>query len=104
MQALAINIKGLKCDAPGCDYIDKTIQPEQYESYLNAPCPKCGASLLTPEDLAMVKLLMASADYVNSVVGPLPDDTPDVRIPIVFNGTGTIRLDLDHLKGAEDQT
>ena len=42
------NISGLKCDNPSCDYSNPDIPFEQYEQFINCPCPKCGQSLLTP--------------------------------------------------------
>ena len=41
---------GLQCDAEGCDWVDKTIPDTDYPKWLNAPCPKCGANVLTQED------------------------------------------------------
>ena len=52
---LDFNINGLRCDAPDCDFIDMDITLDQYPNYLNAPCPKCGANLLTQEDFDIVQ-------------------------------------------------
>lgn len=38
---------GLKCDNPKCDFVDMSIAMENYEAWVNKPCPKCGESLLT---------------------------------------------------------
>ena len=45
-----IKIMGLKCDNPQCDWRDTTIKFAEYPQWLNAPCPKCGANVLTQED------------------------------------------------------
>lgn len=46
MENLAVNIGGLKCDNPDCNYRDDSIKLEQYEDYINEPCPVCGSPLL----------------------------------------------------------
>lgn len=45
-----MKIKGLKCDNPGCNYRDDTILREEYEKYINHPCPLCGHPILTQAD------------------------------------------------------
>ena len=42
-------ISGLKCDNPNCNYKDMSIKVEDYKNWINAPCPRCGESLLTQE-------------------------------------------------------
>jgi len=64
-----IQVGGLKCDAEGCDYTDTDAKMEDYEQYVNAPCPKCGAPLLTEEDMAAVKQMHEMADLINGM-GP----------------------------------
>ena len=49
-----IDVVGLKCDAPDCDYRNDTAKVQDYAKYLDAPCPKCGAPLLTLADLIAV--------------------------------------------------
>jgi hypothetical protein len=62
-----IQVGGLKCDAEGCDYTDTDAKMEDYEQYVNAPCPKCGAPLLTEEDMAAVKQMHEMADLINGM-------------------------------------
>jgi ssDNA-binding Zn-finger/Zn-ribbon topoisomerase 1 len=45
-KAIEYEIKGLKCDNPECDFVDMNIPFEEYESYVNKPCPKCGHPLI----------------------------------------------------------
>jgi hypothetical protein len=65
-----INSKGLKCDAKGCDYRDDSIEGKDYHKWVNAPCPKCGESLLTPKDFAFIKKLERTMLIVNIVCAP----------------------------------
>lgn len=92
MKAIQASIVDLKCDAPGCDYRDDSIQLEEYESYLNAPCPKCGASLLTDADLAAVKAMLATTDWLNSILPEGPDDSPTATMRVNLDGSGIPKL------------
>ena len=44
------NMNGLVCDNPKCDWEDTSIELEDFEKYIDYPYPKCGESILTPED------------------------------------------------------
>lgn len=52
---LGMTSLGLKCDNPSCDYVDTTANIDDYEKYLNMPCPKCGANLFTQADYDVIK-------------------------------------------------
>lgn len=56
-----IEVFGLTCDKPGCDYQDDTPSSE-YKSCINKPCPKCGSSLLTQADYDAVLKMQKIAD------------------------------------------
>ncbi len=90
MQPFELIINGIKCDADGCDYSSPDVPASEFGSYLNRPCPKCGSPLLTDQDLAAIKMLMATVDYGNSMVGCVPDGTEMVNIPIKMDGSGSI--------------
>lgn len=51
MEPILLVDSGLKCDAPNCDWKDESISFDDFEKWLDAPCPKCGSNLLTEEDL-----------------------------------------------------
>lgn len=53
--ALELSIKGIKCDNPNCDYINKDVEFKDYKKWINKPCPKCGANLLTQKILTALK-------------------------------------------------
>src|SRR5262245_33274952 len=60
----------LHCDTPGCGYI--MPEPAVWSADLiGAPCPKCGASLLTQSDYDKVQRLMRFIDLINRIFGPL---------------------------------
>ena len=68
MDPLTINITGLKCDNPNCDYRRDDIPFEAYEGYINAPCPKCGESLLTQADYDECLRMKSAARKVSAIV------------------------------------
>jgi predicted nucleic-acid-binding Zn-ribbon protein len=55
------------CDNPECDY----TFPYSAESektllvFVNMPCPKCGQTLLTPEDYLLSERLMKTVNWFN---------------------------------------
>lgn len=86
---------GIKCDNTSCDFADDTVKFEEYEDWLDKPCPKCGENLLTEEDLAAVIALMEGASIMNEFFGNLDAgivDSPWVKIPLNLNGTGVIEI------------
>lgn len=48
-------INGIKCDTPNCGYSDMTVKSSDYHNWLNKPCPKCSANLLTQKDYDIVQ-------------------------------------------------
>jgi hypothetical protein len=89
VKAIEYESKGLKCDAAGCDYTDPSATFEEYEKYLNAPCPKCGAPLLTEADYHACKAMRAAVDWINSLVPGDFAETEDVqRIKVEMDGSG----------------
>jgi hypothetical protein len=92
MQPFEVQINGIKCDAEGCDYSDPSVAASEYESYLNRPCPKCGASLLTEKDLALVNLVMTTVNWSNAMIGEVPDDMEMMEIQLKMDGSGTFEI------------
>ncbi len=64
---LDMQIRGIKCDNPNCDFVDMTVRFENYEQWLNKPCPKCGANLLTEKDYNTCKMMMKIAGFFNKL-------------------------------------
>jgi len=79
-------ISGLQCDKPGCNYVDPSIKLEDYKSYINYPCPKCGSSLLTQADYDTVQRVIA-------VTESIPHDPNDKTITsFSLDGSGELRI------------
>lgn len=94
-----IIIRGLKCDAAGCNFFDASAAPD--ERSLNRPCPLCGANLLTESDLAAVRLLQYAGHMLNVELGPSEIPGLPIEIPIRMDGTGTIEF-LEPTKESSD--
>ena len=62
------NIYGLKCDNPDCDFVDMSIEYEDYKNWVNKPCPKCGAILLTKFDYEICKQAKMFAKVCNILI------------------------------------
>jgi hypothetical protein len=60
-----LRIGGIKCDS--CDFTDNTVKESDYHSWVNEPCPKCGANLLTEEDYEMSQVLHNAIDFMNTL-------------------------------------
>lgn len=84
--------RGLRCDAAGCDYLDPEVVAD--ESMIGKPCPKCGSTLLTEEDMAAIRLLQYGAHSVNAALGPINEDGKYVAItiPVLMDGSGKIEF------------
>lgn len=62
-----LQLGGIKCDSPQCFYRDEKVKIEEYEQWVNKPCPICGEILLTEDDLNTVKLLAGSISIANKL-------------------------------------
>lgn len=100
-QMITSNIGGLKCDNPKCDYIDDSIKLEQYEEYINHPCPTCGSPLLTQADYDQVQNILR---VMNNMVNGLPHDAvadtangQQAKISFELNGTGDMEMNIEEI-------
>lgn len=95
-QAVTMVATGIKCDNPECDFADFTVTMEDYEQWVNRPCPKCGANLLTEADFKNVQMLMKLATMVNkSVSVENPDESEMVQMHIGMDGTGKMDVSIE---------
>lgn len=101
-KAVELNIKGIKCDH--CDYQEPNVKFEDYEKWLNKPCPKCGANLLTEADLNSLKMLIQLTNAANELF-PSGFDGNDSKTPeldkkvkgiVEMNGTGKMNIKIEN--------
>ncbi len=89
-EAILLNIRGIKCDH--CDYKDETIPAGEYEQWLNKPCPKCGANLLTQEDYDLTIALIGATKILNAVLPKTPKGKKKRKYAIEMDGTGSMTI------------
>lgn len=92
---IEIKAAGLKCDADRCDYIDIGVNLKEYKSWINKPCPKCGANLLTPEDYKQIRLFRILTSIINlfSFLSPFLKGRDMYRMRVHFDGSGKATFD-----------
>ena len=86
------NISGLKCDNPSCDYVNPDIPFEQYEQYVNCPCPKCGQSLLTPQAYKMCLAMKSMGNFITKLTGGAKENDVELRVPLDMDKDGHIGM------------
>lgn len=96
MDMTEINVYGIKCDNPDCDYKNMDVKYEEYPQWLNKKCPDCGENLLTEKDLESTKQLIEMVKIANQIGKDAGLDdlelpkTPKIALPIEMNGTGKV--------------
>jgi hypothetical protein len=89
--AIKMTVAGLKCDAVGCDYRDNTVK-FSYKAYINKPCPKCGANLLTEADAEAAVKIARTVKILNvfyKIFHPIQTLTaPSRKLTMRMNGKG----------------
>ncbi len=86
------NISGLKCDNPSCDYVNPDIPFEQYEQFVNCPCPKCGQSLLTPQAYKMCVAMKNMGNFITKITGGAKENDSELRAPLNMDKDGHIGM------------
>lgn len=99
--AISITAKGIKCDY--CDYKNLEVLREDYEKWLNEPCPKCGENLLTEEDFEALQKIEEEVESLNKwVLEEFMDESSlnneIIVIPIKADGSGSLELDKDNTR------
>ena len=86
-----MRVVGIKCDEPNCDFINRDVQVTEYEDWIDAPCPKCGASLLTQADYDAIMKMKKIVDFINRFPMPRIFGKKD-RVRGEMNGSGKIKF------------
>lgn len=92
--ALEINMSGLKCDNPKCDYVDMSIDFKDYEKWVNVKCPKCGEILLTEADYNNTKFLLAIVNLGNKIFLRGRDGEKHATMTVEMNGSGDMNFNI----------
>lgn len=94
MEALEMKICGIKCDNPKCDYVNMEAKFNEYDKWLNKPCPKCGENLLTEKDYKNTIAIVKIVSTMNNILPKTKSDEKVVTMEIDMNGTGSIDMNI----------
>lgn len=61
---------GIKCDNPECDWRDMSVHASEYSEWVNAPCPRCGANLMTTANYRAFQRLKRVVAVINAIFFP----------------------------------
>lgn len=92
--ALEMKINGLKCDNSECDYIDMSINVDEYEKWVNVKCPKCGEILLTEADHNNTKFLLEIVKLANKMFPKRKDDKEVTTMSVEMDGSGDMKFNI----------
>ena len=91
-----LEISGIKCDS--CDYKDANVCMEDYDKWLNRPCPVCGNNLLTEPDYELVQQLTLFVETQNRNMPANNTNEPMLTATLEMNGSGSIEIENLKLK------
>jgi len=89
---LTFDIGGLKCETPGCDFVEPTIEIKDFPEWQDRPCPNCGTPLLTETDIDFVSRMqdfIALTNYLSQHGGlgfARVDDDGQPQVDLVIDG------------------
>lgn len=96
-KAITTHIQGIKCDNKNCDFRDMSVPYEDYAKWVNKPCPKCGANLLTAHDYKVCQTVMALSKLFGRI--EVPEKDVDTKMDIELDGTDKIVFDVRKTTG-----
>lgn len=88
LEGLFASIGGIKCDNKSCDFNDMKVKVEDYDKWLNKPCPKCSSNLLTQSDYDAVQTMLKFA----KLVSPDSKEVTEAEGKISFSLNGTEKM------------
>ena len=88
---IVLNDAKIECITNNCGFM-VTISPNEYASFLNVGCPKCGKNLLNQEDYDSIQRFMARIKLVNGIDLPKTEKTH-----AAYSADGHGNFDVDKL-------
>lgn len=76
---LNLQQSGIGCNNPDCNHIEYNVSFEDFESYIDKPCPQCGTPLMTQEEFDM-------AQQMHKAMGAISNLTPEQQSAIIERG------------------
>ena len=89
----------IKCDNEECGWEDKIVTDDQYQDYIDKPCPCCGENLLTREAyenvMRMKAFVMQANEWIKENVpqekiDEIREKRQDVSVTFFVKSDGTI--------------
>lgn len=103
--AVTTKIRGIKCDNPDCDFIDRDVDFLDYEKWLNKPCPKCGENLLTEQDYLNCKILFNATNIINKFAKNtkynFDDNEKQIMMNVNMDGTGKMYFEASEIHNVD---
>lgn len=93
--ALELQVLGIKCDNKNCDYKNENVRYDEFEEWLNKPCPKCGETLLTEKDLKTMRFLLKITNFLNKILPKQKENDEKAVMNIEMDGTGKVEFTID---------
>jgi len=95
----AIEVKemgGLKCDNLNCDWRNDDIKVEEYENYIDYPCPKCGSNVFTTKDYKSFMVILKLVKVLNFILPKRRVDADNLTtMKCEFKGDGIVDATID---------
>jgi hypothetical protein len=90
-ELISMHIVGIKCDH--CTWRNDHVKFEDYEQWLNKPCPVCGHNLLTEADHNTAKRMFAIIGFINRYFGWVTyfSSREQYLTSLSMNGTGKVK-------------
>lgn len=86
------HIQGLQCDNSNCDYSNPDIPFEQYEQFVNCPCPKCGQLLLTPQAYKMYVAMKSMGNLLTKITRGQKENDQELQMLLGMDKDGYISM------------
>jgi phage FluMu protein Com len=90
-------LNGLRCDQ--CNWVDENIPLDDFDKWLDKPCPKCGAIVLTHEQLGHLYMMLEIADVMNQLDIPIDPNEPMAEMNLLIDSSANIKLNIKNLDG-----
>ncbi len=87
-----LEINGIKCDNPVCNYVEEGVSVDDYSKWLNRPCLCCGDNLLTEADFIAIQDLMAVVEDLNKNAPTNNIDEQRLSTKLLMNGKGSFKI------------
>lgn len=102
LEGLFASIGGIQCDNKACDFTDLSVKVQDYDKWLNKPCPKCSSNLLTQSDYDSVQQMLKKAKLVEPNSKELNE--AEGKISISLNGSDTVGVEVIDNTGEKPNT